>query len=496
MTQLSLQRLDFNRLVTTIVFIAVFVMALRYPMGHDSWWHLRSGQYMVETGSLIQADPFSHTQNGQPWINHGWLAQLLWYSLFSIGGLSFLSLGLAIIVTYAFWLTWQQTDANVYTKAFLIILAAIPASIIWSVRPQMISFLLTAIISWLLYRFKYQRKSLLPWLPLLMVVWVNSHGGFAIGFILLTCYLVGELFNAFLPHSTPEPDFIGWTRWRHLLLASVITLFVVVINPHTWRMWLYPFQTVGIGVLRDFIAEWQSPNFHQPIVQSFLVLVLVMIAVLARTKHPMDWTDLALLGGWTTLSFFAVRNVPIFALVCTPILTRYTQYALDLQFGAQALGRPRRYSRIIYKLNVALLGFTLLGAVGQAIITLSPTTLDEREQIQFPVEATQFIAQTNPATPIFNSYNIGGYLIYHLWPDYPVFVDGRTDLYEDAFLRTYLATINALPGWQNALNQANIQTVIIENQSPLAFALASQADWQQTFSSDKVVIFERQAQTR
>ena len=483
--------LDFNRLTTVIVFIAIFTMALRYPADHDTWWHLRAGQAMVETSQVLTSDIFSHTQAGQRWINHGWLAQLFWYGLFALGRWPAVALGLASLITLAFWLVWRQGEGNLYLKAFALVLGAISSSFIWAARPQMISFLLTALAAWLLYRFKRQGGKLLPWLPLLVLVWVNVHGGFAIAFILMGCYALGEVFNHLTTKTIGQAEVVSWPAWRQLLLTMFICLVVVGLNPQTWRMWLYPFQTVGIGVLRDFIAEWQSPNFHQPIVQPFLLLLLLLLAAIARSGHKVDWTDLALLGVWTTLSLLAVRNIPIFALVCTPIFIRYANFALEEQFGPLTIGQARRLPRPFYLANWLLLGLVIAGSLGRMAVTLSPTALRKAEEETFPYQAVRFIQETHPPGPLFNSYNFGGYLIFKLWPDYPVFVDGRTDLYDDEFLRLYLATNMALGNWQAHLDQYGIQLVVIERNSPLELALRQDSRWEQVFADDQAVIFKR-----
>ena len=90
-------------------------------------------------------------------------------------------------------------------------------------------------------------------------MWVNIHGGFAIAFILMVAYLFGEVGNQLLGIETG----IGWRRIGRLALIMVLSFLLVPLNPNTFQMWAYPFQTVGIGVLQDFIAEWRSPNFHE-----------------------------------------------------------------------------------------------------------------------------------------------------------------------------------------------------------------------------------------
>ncbi len=213
-------RLTTQRLLVAIVFIAIFTMAVRVPADTDTWWHLRSGQYILEKFTIPTVDPFSHTQAGQLWIDHGWLAQIFWYGLFAWGGWALVSLALAALVTLAFWFIWKQIEANVFIAAMSMILGAIVSSVVWAARPQMISFVLTAVVAYLLHRYKREDKSLLPWLPLIMVVWVNVHGGFAIGFMLMVAYLMGEAVNNITRHD--QDPVVSWSRLKHLLIIMAI----------------------------------------------------------------------------------------------------------------------------------------------------------------------------------------------------------------------------------------------------------------------------------
>ncbi len=314
---------DFStqNLLIGVTFIAIFAMAARPPADTDTWWHLRSGQYIVQNWTVPTVDPFSHTQAGQLWIDHGWLAQIFWYALFAVGGWAAMGLALAALVTASFWFVWKQIEANVFVAAFAMILGTIVSSIVWAARPQMLSFLLTAVVAYLLHRFKRHNGRLLPWLPLVMLLWVNVHGGFAIGFMLMVAYVMGETVNNLTHHR--DDQVVSWTRLKHLLLVIVVSLAVVVVNPHTWRMWLYPFQTVGISALRDFIQEWQSPNFHLVWMQPFIIMLLLTMVALARSNRRADWTDLTLVAMWTVLALFAARNIAIFGVVVAPILARY-----------------------------------------------------------------------------------------------------------------------------------------------------------------------------
>jgi len=90
--------LDTRRLLLTILFALIFTMAVRVPTDTDTWWHLRSGEYIVRTHSIPRHDVFSHTVAGKPWIDHGWLAQIAIYLLYAAFGYAGLGLALTVAI--------------------------------------------------------------------------------------------------------------------------------------------------------------------------------------------------------------------------------------------------------------------------------------------------------------------------------------------------------------------------------------------------------------
>jgi hypothetical protein len=107
------------------------------------------------------------------------------------------------------------------------------------------------------------------------------------------------------------------------------------------------------------------------------------------------------------------------------------------------------------------------------------------------VEAVQFIHANNLPGPMFNSYNWGGYLIWYLYPDYPVFIDGRTDLYDDEFIRQYVKVTLARPDWREVLDQYSVNFVLIESDSILVAFLEESDEWQCIYTDDMATIFIR-----
>jgi hypothetical protein len=492
--------LSLERLLFLVTLIAVFTMAVRVPADTDTWWHLLSGRYILENRTIPLTDPFSHTRLGVSWIDHGWLAQILLYGLHAVGGWAGLSLGVAILVTLAFLFVYLQSVGNPFLRAFGVVWGAITASVVWVARPQIVSFFLTALVAYLLDRYKRHDGKTLLWLPLITLIWANVHGGYAIAFILMICYVVGEGFDWLTLHR--EDPVLSRRRMLHLLLVMGLCFLVVGINPHTWQMWLYPFRTVGIGVLRDFIQEWQSPNFHLAWQQPFILLLLFTVLALTRSGRRADFTDLALLAVWTILALLAGRNIAIFALVAVPIFVRYGTSAWERQLEdwrevervrplLGAASQPMAGGRMLGIINWLLLALITIAALVKISLPLAPGAVEKATRASLPVDAVAYIRAQRPPGPMFNSYNWGGYLLFTLWPDYPVFVDGRTDLYDDDFLRQYISIYVADDGWQELLDEYQIQLVVVETNSILAKLLRVESDWQEVYGDQMAVVFIR-----
>jgi hypothetical protein len=481
--------LTLDRLVTAIVFIAIFAMAVRVPADTDTWWHLRSGRWIIENRAIPLTDPFSHTRYGHAWIDHGWLAQIALFAGYGVLKYAGLALLVAGLVTAAYVSVWHQCqEGDRWLRAFALIMAAATSGVIWAARPQIFSFALTALVAYLLFRFKQGHKRIIWWLPLVMLVWVNVHGGFAVGFILVVAYLFGETANQLLRNQG-----LSWREIGLLALALGACLLVVPINPNGIQMWSYPFRTVGIGVLQDFIAEWRSPDFHQLHLHPFIWMLLAALTAIGLSGRRADFTDLTLVALFTYMSLLAGRNIALFALVAAPVIVRYGTVALAgwrdrMGWSAERVAATR--ARPLITLNWALLGLVILAALVKISQPLSTAVNEQAQADSLPVEAIAFLKDERPAGPMLNSYNWGGYLIWEL-PEYPVFVDGRTDLYDDAFLREYLSIVLAQDDWAQALDSHGVNLVLIEPGSVLGRLLVERPGWDQVYLDEMATIFVR-----
>ncbi|MFQ3567239.1 MAG: hypothetical protein SNJ59_09580 [Aggregatilineales bacterium] len=481
-----LRRLTIERAMQIILFALIFALAARIPVDTDTWWHLRSGEHILRHGT-IYADPFSHTFYGEPWVNHSWGAQLILYAIWSVSGVFGLAIYVATLATAGMFFVYRMCSGGTYLRAFAIVIGAATAAIFWSPRPQMISFLLSAVVLYLLHLYKYERRDRLWLIPILMMIWGNLHAGFSIGFIFIGAYIAGELLANI---ARASGDTVVPPRGILKLIAiSLIAAAALTINPYGLRMLLVPFETVSIGALQNFIQEWNSPNFHERQTWPFVALLLGVLGAAGASRRRLNWTDFILTGGTAFMALTAGRNIAVFAVAATPVLTRHLD-ALLAEIGWVVKPRQIVTTRMAW-VNLLLVFVVVSGALAKVLLMLDETTVQTTMAEHLPVEAVAFINAQGVQQPIFNSYNWGGYLMFAA-PNVPVFVDGRTDLYGDVFLaQDYFATAVGAPGWEDRLRGRNINSVFVEAGSGLAGRLRDAPEWTLVYEDEQAVIFER-----
>ena len=495
-----------RRLVVLITFLAVFAMAARISLDSDTWWHLRAGQWIVETRAVPRVDPFSYTRLGESWQYPGWLVQLplfLIYDLFGPGGLNVWT---AAMVTLTFGLIWQTLSGGVFLRAFVTILAVTASGVYWAARPYMVTFLLSAAYLLILENWRtgahshcdYRDIAKRLWLlPVLMIIWANSHGGFAVGFILWGVYFAGELFNFAMKKWFPDGEQNSVTKaGRRALALGGVGLFLCVavcINPHGPVMLLYPFKTVGIEALQSLIVEWQSPDFHQRNVQPFLWLLLLTFGAFGLSRKRNTLVELLLISGFAYLSFKAGRNIALFALVAPMVFTRHLSAFLQEAGQRLGIGAAGQTSASTSpgqsRLNWILLGVLII-AVGFKLTLVIPREVNQEHFNEtLPVEAVKIMRAAQPEGQIFNSYNWGAYLMWVL-PEYLVFVDGRTDLFGDEIIGQWVQVVQAEEGWQQILDEWEVGAILLEPERPVVSQLET-SDWRLLYQDELSVVYGR-----
>lgn len=472
-----------------ILLLGLLAMTARNATDPDLWWHLRTGQWIVETGHVPHSDPFSFTRGGSPWVSHEWLSEVVLYEIWKHGGPGTLIAFSSIITAAGFLLLYLRCPGKPHWAAAATVLGAWASAPAWGARPQMFTFTLASLLLWLLERGEH-RPRLLLWIPPLFLLWINLHAGFALGPALLLLYAVGLISEA-IAGTTPWPQ--ARPAILLVLMITLACLALVPLNPSGAQLYRYPLDTLRSHGMRLFIVEWFSPDFHRWLYIPFLLVFLLLLTALAGSRAPVKGRVLLPLLFASFAALDAVRHIPIFILLAIPVIaaapvsSTFPTFSVETGLAPSTHPLPLRLRGLF---NAAV--FMLLGVFALSRWSNLARDRQAREAELFPQKAVAFLQNSKQPERLFIYYDWGGYAIWKLSPQYRVFADGRADLYADDLLRQCIQTVAQLrQGWQGVLDNWNVETILVPRSSALAQALFLNPHWSAPYRDPGAVIFVR-----
>lgn len=463
-----------------MLFAALVAVPLAHGIDNDFWWHLRTGEFILHHG-IPKHDPYSWTRAGQPWVAHEWLAEVFIYVAQSAIGYAATLIIFGFVTVGALMLSYtlgRRSGAGTKPLVVLMLFAVVVMSTFVTVRPQIFSWLLFATFLYVLSRHYDGARAPLWLLPPLMAVWVNLHLGFYFGLMLVGCWLAALCFDAVRGREVS-------LRLPFLIAAAcVVATFANPVGP---SILAYPFRYLFHSQFASaHVNEWRRPDITIPAhVPVFVFAVLLTLALVTRTRpRPFLWlVSLAVL----VLSMEALRNGPFAAIVAVPVVAGVASRRWEAM-------RASRDSSMRVPLPAALALVIAIAAMLGPVALLhagNPLSIGAPTQAGFPETEAAYVRGHHPGAGLYNGYNEGGYLIDALYPDVPVFVDGRTDFYGDKLLNDYLDIYKAHDGWQSLLDSYGVQIVMVRENAELATALRTDAAWRLEFTGPIEVVYVR-----
>jgi hypothetical protein len=486
--KLNIKQSPIDSLLHILTPLLVFFLSTRTPNDNDMWWHLRAGQEMVMRHQILTTDAFSFTRIGAQWINAFWLSDIGIYGLFRLGGFFALTFAAACLITLIMVVIFKHSLGPTKLIVCLILIGSLGMSPFSGVRPQLISFLLLAILDLELTQFKQSGKPH-PWfLVLLFVLWANTHGGFIWGFLLLGAFIVGQIFNRLMS----KENALSWNNIGKVGQWGLIAALSTLINPNGITLWKLPFYTVGVSITK--ISEWASPDFHRMDMQPMLWFIFLFIIGIGFAKTKLDWGDALKFIGFSYLAFVSQRSIGPFIVVAIPVVSKYLTLAWNDRFkDGLNINVPETYQRksqnlsprtaqIINGIIILALGLVV---IGRAYWVSRPALVYS----EYPVKAVNWVKTHKPTGSMFNSYNWGGFLTWEL-PEYPVFIDGRADLYGDELINGWWDVVNGTEKGLKLLDDWQIQFALLEPGWPIIRKLPTQG-WHYLYQDTETVILGR-----
>jgi len=451
------------------------MMTIERVADSDTWWHLETGQHIIESGSVPRTDIFSHfgIENNLEWIAHGWASAVVLYAAYMAGGY----LGVAWVPILAILLTLiilsntlkDAFSTNRLVAAAWMLCLSITMGFVSVARPQIFSYILFALTVHIIASFMKGGGKSIWALPVVSALWVNFHGGSSsLLFTLLGFAVVFNLLPFSFGRIYSKP--LEKAKIKTLLSVLGVSILAALLNPHTYKMLLYPAVNMADSRLLSVILEWQSPNFHSPEgILTFAILSAPLLLLLFSEKK-ISLYDLMLLGAFGFLTLRSLRQIPYFVMAVTPVVQNHL-FKLDLK------EYPFRW-----KLNLTASIILILFFLANTVRVLTPLPFDYTD---YPYEALETIKEHRPER-MLNSYNWGGFLIWKLNHEgiFP-FIDGRADIFSRFTFDDYMKLHNASPGWEEIFDKYNFDAVLFETDSHLVRFLLLSGEWRAAFADDK-----------
>ncbi len=467
-------------LLSFALLLIIFSFCIPSIPSADMWWHLSTGQYILHTHTIPHSDPFSSTFAGKPWTTHEWLSDVLFYYVYSMAGSPGLLCSCGAALALAFWFAFRSLAGPLLIRLLALGLGIWAARPSFSVRPLVFTLLLATLFLFLLRRFidRGRYRDLFA-LPILSVLWVNLHGAYILGPALIVLFLLGVTVDwLWHLHDAAEAK----RRLLGLTVALIACVVLVPLNANGFAMYSYPFQTLGSSAMQSGIMEWRSPDFHMAIFYPFAALLFLTVAAFALSPARPRPSQVLLFAFFGLAALHSMRNLPIFVLVAFPLLASYATIPVRLPWTFPNFP-------LLLRRTLAAGILILVVVVSSNIVADHLSNEASLEQSLFPFKAAAFMDENHLPAPILNSYDFGGYLIWKLYPRYTVYIDGRADLYGDAFLENFIHLYQVDVDPHPALS--GIRTVILEPRSNLANFLRLQPEWHRVYEDRVAVVFSR-----
>ena len=463
----------------------------------DPGRHIRVGSFIIENRAIPRVDVFSHTMQGREFIPFEWLSEVLFSAANSLAGLAGVAILTGLLFATGVGLTYQairRFGVPAPVACAFGFLAFLLQAVHLHPRPHMFTTALVALFSLLLLEVRRGASTkMLMALPLLMVAWVNLHGGFLVGFILVGIFAADALLRWLRTRASSDAREL--TLWLFGTLG--LCLLASLLNPAGWALWPHTTGYLGETYLVDFTQEYKSPDFHDTLIKSFLAALTLGTIVLAQLRSRIDSLGLFLWILFAAVALHSARNIPLFGVVCVPWLASWSSQILSRESDADSIGaRFWRWSREIQRVEATLPGWPVV-IVGFGLLTAgavregSSGAYAFAEDV-FPVEAVAHLQESGfvPPGPVYNEFIWGGYLLY-AWPEVPVFIDGQTDFYGEELTREYRDIRFLQPGWRESLASRGVTWILVPPDASLAAALQLLEDWELVYSDSTAVAWQR-----
>jgi hypothetical protein len=287
----------------------------------------------------------------------------------------------------------------------------------WLARPHIFTFIF--LVVWYHLLISYHRlgnRKVLFWMPPVLLLWVNLHGGFVLGFIYWR--FISLALSAKLVSFSRTENKHCLKKARNLALTIAACVVVSGLNPYGFHTLLFPFRVVQDQFLMDHISEYLSPNFHSTAVKPFELLLLTTLGVFALAQTRLDAIELALVVIFGHMALYSSRHIPLFAIIAGPIVLNHATIIFE-RLDGRFLSFAKTRINNLQKTDGSTVPY--LWPAGGVLLVTNLATIGlvkhEFDPKNVPVKAVEFVKREAIQGNMFNNDEFGDYIIYAAWPE-------------------------------------------------------------------------------
>lgn len=469
------------------LFLYYFYYARAMLRDGDVYWHIAAGQWIFKNGAVPTQDPFSHSMPGAAWTAHEWLSEVVLAAAHQWGGwslvLAIAALAFAATIALLTRALLRHLEP-IYALMFAALAIAMTAGHVLA-RPHVIAMPL--LMTWTigLVRASDEHRSPSLWLLPVIILWANLHGGFTLGIALAFAFALEALIAA------RERQNLGATA-RSWGTFVALTIACSLLTPHGPQGILFTWQVmVEISYTLGWIGEWLSPNFHD--LQPLELWLLGGLALVMYQGLRLPPIRLILVLGLLHLALKHVRNIELLGLlvplfVAAPFAAQWRQRQ---QAGQQVESIDRFFRALARPAGQFAVAAGLLVVVAVPVWSAHVRPI-ELPDSAVPARAVEAVRNAGIKGPVLNNYNWGGYLIYS---GIPVFIDGRADMYGDAFVKEYVEALalRKADSLQKVLDKYQITWTLLQPDTSAVSMLDHMPEWRRAYADQTAVVHTRAA---